>query len=53
MSFEPIKIAESKSAALKKHIPEERKALRSEMTGLYGRIADSVRRRTVNNWSRL
>jgi hypothetical protein len=51
MSFELIKISESKSAALKKHIPEDSKALRSEMTGLYSRIADSVRRRTTNHWS--
>jgi hypothetical protein len=52
MSFELIKIAGSKSGALKKCIPEERKALRLEMSDLYGKIANSVRRRTANNWSR-
>jgi hypothetical protein len=52
MSLELMKIVESKAKALKKEIPEERKALRLEMSGLYERIADSARRRMVSSWSR-
>jgi hypothetical protein len=52
MSVELIRSAGSKASAQKKESSEERKALRSEMNGLYAKIADSIRRRTASGWSR-
>jgi hypothetical protein len=52
MAFELVGLAASKSGSLKKHVPEERKAFRKEMSVLYGKIADTVRRRNSNTWLR-
>ena len=52
MSIALVKTLESKTAALKKAIPEGRKALRFEMSALYGKIAASQRRRAADSWRR-
>jgi hypothetical protein len=52
MTIALVEILPSKISALKKEIPAARKAMRTEMKRLYGKIADSHRRRAANSWSR-